>query len=75
MMMGNKTGVTRAIEELVKRGWITQEIYDKDRRNRMIKLTEEGEHMVPKLFDCAMQTIAEVTSGIDKKISKPLRKY
>lgn len=67
MMMGNKTGVTRAVEDLVKRGLINQEIDQQDRRNRVLRITDAGLEMVPQLMKCAHETIGEATEGISEE--------
>lgn len=65
MMMGDKTGATRAIDDLVKRGWINREIHEQDRRNRVLTLTKEGEAIVPELMKTVHSTIEQATNGID----------
>ncbi|MCB0739339.1 MAG: winged helix-turn-helix transcriptional regulator [Bacteroidetes bacterium] len=77
MMMGDKTAVTRAVDDLVKQGLVSQEIYKQDRRNRVLTLTTAGKEMVPKLMQCAMKSIDEVTQGIsqsDMQITKRVLK-
>lgn len=65
LFMGNKTGVTRAVENLVKRGWIEQQIDKNDRRNRILSLTDEGRAAVPGLMSIVRSSLNEVTHGID----------
>lgn len=65
MMMGDKTGATRAIDDLVKRGWVNREIHEQDRRNRVLTLTKEGETIVPELMKTVHATISQATKGID----------
>lgn len=67
MMLGDKTQVTRAVDDLVKKGWITQEIDKDDRRNRVLKITKEGKKVVPELMVCVKETIAETTHNIPKQ--------
>ncbi|MFY0672696.1 MAG: winged helix-turn-helix transcriptional regulator [Bacteroidia bacterium] len=67
MMLGDKTQVTRAVEDLVKKGWIIQEIDREDRRNRVLKITEKGKEIVPELMVCVEQTITETTRNISEK--------
>lgn len=66
MLMGDKTAVTRAVDDLVKRGWLIQEIDKQDRRNRVLKLTAKGEATVPVLLKTVNKTIAEMTAGIEE---------
>ncbi len=65
MMLGEKTQVTRAVDDLVKKGWITQEIDQNDRRNRLLKLTELGNEMLPELKKCVEKTLKETTNNIN----------
>lgn len=67
MMMGDKTGVTRAVDDLVKRGLLTREIDELDRRNRLLLITDKGREIVPKLMVCVHKTIEEATSGVAKE--------
>ena len=67
MMLGDKTQVTRAVDDLVKKGWITQEIDKDDRRNRVLKITEKGRQVVPELMVCVKQTIEETTQNIPEQ--------
>lgn len=67
MMMGNKTGVTRAVDDLVKRGLLTREVDEFDRRNRLLTITDKGREMVPKLMVCVQKTIEDATAEIDEE--------
>lgn len=66
LFMGNKTGVTRAVDSLVKRGWLSQQIHETDRRNRVLDLTDKGRAVVPNLMKMAFSCIEEVTQGIEQ---------
>lgn len=66
MMLGDKTQVTRAVDDLVKKRWIIQEIDKDDRRNRVLKITDKGKKIVPKLMVCVKQTTEETTNNISK---------
>ena len=57
LFMGNKTGVTRAVDSLVKRGWLVQRIDENDRRNRVLSLTKEGRSVVPNLMEIVHSSI------------------
>lgn len=64
MMMGDKTGVTRAVDDLVKSGWLSRDIDENDRRNRVLRLTTFAENAMPQLMQCVQKSIAEITQGI-----------
>lgn len=66
MMMGDKTGVTRAVDDLVKRNLLIREIDEQDRRNRVLTITEAGREMVPQLLECVHQTIGDATQGVSE---------
>ncbi|MGB0430429.1 MAG: MarR family winged helix-turn-helix transcriptional regulator [Bacteroidia bacterium] len=64
MMLGDKTQVTRAVDDLVKREWIKQEIDQNDRRNRVLTLTKQGKLVVPELMQSVHKTLHEMTQNI-----------
>lgn len=64
-MQGDKTKVTRAVDDLVKWGWIEQAIDPNDRRNRLLSITPQGRNVMPKLIQCVAGTSERLTMGID----------
>lgn len=67
LLMGNKTGVSRAVSELEGRGWIYRKEDPKDRRNKLIFLTEAGKSIFPVLAKSAMKTLNQATENISKQ--------
>lgn len=64
MMLGDKTIVTRAVDDLVKQGLLNRQIDQNDRRNRILTITPKGRAIIPPLMQCVNKTLAEATENI-----------
>ncbi|MBI3143453.1 MAG: winged helix DNA-binding protein [Bacteroidetes bacterium] len=73
-MQGDKTRVTRAVGDLVKWGWIHQEIDPNDRRNRLLSITPKGQAVMPTLIECVVKTHESLTKDIDPQDLEIARK-
>ena len=65
MMLGDKITVSRAVDDLVNRGWLIQKVDKVDKRNRVLVLTTKGRQIVPELMKVVNKTIASATYNID----------
>jgi len=63
----DKTTITRLVDRLVTKGWITRAENAKNRREQLISLTPDGLKMKQKLFPIIMEYIGFATRGIEKE--------
>jgi len=59
MLMANSS-MTYVVDKLVKRGFISKELDESDRRNTLIDLTNEGKLFFSSIFDHHIQTLASI---------------
>ena len=64
---GDKTVVTRTVDDLVKLGWLRQEIDPDDRRNRRLLLSDKGNEVLPILKECVEKTLEQVSQEVTKE--------
>ena len=75
----DKSGVSRSVEELVKKGFVTREPSKTDRRSVVLKLTESGKARFEKIEKDMYIEFKKVFSMIEKsdqdKVLEALRIY
>ncbi|MCR5214148.1 MAG: MarR family transcriptional regulator [Eubacterium sp.] len=75
----DKSGVSRSVEELVKKGYILRQPSEKDRRSVVLTLTESGEERYNKIEADMYTEFKKVFSKIKKsdqdKVLEALRIY
>ncbi len=60
-----KTTVTRLIDRLVLKGWVTRVENNKNRREQIITVTSEGWKMKAKMMPIAQGVLKDATKGLD----------
>lgn len=70
----NKASITHLIDNLEKRKLVERKTGDKDRRNKVIFLTDEGEALQENLSKIVKKTIRQATKDVDKKDIKVTKK-
>lgn len=70
----NKASITHLIDNLEKRKLVKRVIHEKDRRNKIIHLTEDGNALRVPIRKEVKKTIKQYTKGLDKKDLKVCRK-
>ncbi len=63
----DKSGVSRSVEELVKKGFVTREASKTDRRSVVLELTESGKARFEKIEKDMYVEFKKVFSMIEKK--------
>jgi DNA-binding MarR family transcriptional regulator len=75
----DKSGVSRSVEELVKKGYILRQPSEKDRRSVVLTLTKSGEERYNKIEADMYTEFKKVFSKIKKsdqdKVLEALRRY
>lgn len=75
----DKSGVSRSVEELVKKGFVTRESSKTDRRSVVLKLTESGQSRFEKIEKDMYAEFGKVFSVIEKsdrdKVLEALKIY
>ncbi len=64
--------LTRIIDGLVVKGYVTREIEPNDRRNMRVYLSEKGGNLVQQLDSAYINVHAQILSDIDQNQHKPL---
>ncbi len=64
--------LTRIIDGLVAKGYITRQIEPSDRRNMKVTLSKRGKVITQKLNDAYVKIHKEILEDIDKSQHKPL---
>ncbi len=59
MLMANSS-MTYVVDKLVKRGFISKEQDERDRRNTLIDLTSEGKQFFNSIFDHHIETLTSI---------------
>ncbi|WP_335869500.1 MarR family winged helix-turn-helix transcriptional regulator [Bacillus sp. 2205SS5-2] len=67
MTSRDQTCTSRLLDNLVKRGYITRNPSENDRRIKEIYLTVDGQKIRERLSELAQQTITQATEGISEK--------
>lgn len=66
-ILKSKSNLTTVLENLEKSGLIARELSPKDRRNRLVSLTEKGEALISAIFPEHTDKITTVFSSLSQK--------
>lgn len=61
----DKTTITRLVDRLVTKGWITRMENENNRREQLIFTTDEGAEIKQQLMPIALELITIATNGLD----------
>lgn len=65
LLMQDKTAVTRLMDQMETNGIIRRQIDPKDKRNKIINLTDKGKELYLRVVPHVEKTIDQAYSGID----------
>lgn len=71
----DKMAVSRAIQRLEKRGWITRDVNPKDRRSLVLLLTQDGEAKYDEVLPTANAIYREIVSSLSRNELAQLRSH
>lgn len=59
--------VSRAVEGLVKRGWVTREECAEDRRSKIVRITPEGSARIAEIAELRMSGLVDFVASLNQE--------